>query len=499
MLEQRLKYRTTGVIIGLLFLAMALQTVVVMFLNLRDAVDREIAWTKLRMEQAGRMSGIVASVGAGEESLEKQLLKLIYDAECTTIFIKGNASAHGSCNFGKKLADLTKQAFEHGVTKIDHGGIGWHLFSLRSDAILVSVPVMGEKGEPLAALGVEHSLVPIYSKLGTTSKISLVYLFLNLIIFATIGFFRMAKLIFRPMDKLVGLAESYRPQGEAGWQLTGNLGVFRTLSTSLNSMLSRIESDNRKLRASVEELEKLNRELVENQNLMIRSEKLASIGRLSAGLAHEIGNPLAIIQGYLELLDRHDLDPDERHLFAEKAGVELERLKKLIRQMLSFARPVDDELESLDIHKRLDEVVEFVNFEKKSDSFRVMKNYNALEATIVSDPHGIRQVVLNCLLNAFDAIQETGQEENVITITTTDIVGNGAGGVRISIVDTGCGIPEENLANLFDPFYTTKEAGRGTGLGLFVCHTIMEKLEGRIEMKNSPAGGAEVVIELPKK
>jgi two-component system NtrC family sensor kinase len=165
--------------------------------------------------------------------------------------------------------------------------------------------------------------------------------------------------------------------------------------------------------------------------------------------------------------------------------------------MLNFARHTAAELEPVDIHQLLDEVVELVRFEKKFESCQVEKNYTAANATIKSDSQGLRQVILNCLLNSLDAMQEKVKGKKIIRLGTAEVVDeDGQGRLSISILDSGDGISRENLANVFDPFFTTKEVGKGTGLGLFVCYAIIEQLGGRIEVQNHPAGGAEVVIEL---
>ncbi|KJS01777.1 MAG: hypothetical protein VR65_07595 [Desulfobulbaceae bacterium BRH_c16a] len=130
---------------------------------------------------------------------------------------------------------------------------------------------------------------------------------MNVIIFSSLGFFRIVRIFIRPLDKLVLKAENYYPDEQSLFPFGDDESAFRKLSISLNALIDRIKRDNRSLRSTVSELENANKELKEKNDMVVRSEKLASAGRLSAGLAHEIGNPLSIIQGYVELLGREEV------------------------------------------------------------------------------------------------------------------------------------------------------------------------------------------------
>lgn len=497
MTEPKLNYKIIGVISILLLLSMSLQSMVLLFLNLRTALQADVRQAALHLEHSAKYLGRISSNSSYSFSDVYFELSNKTDPLCTAIYKDNSISFNGSCYFSSELTQLATASFNQQVTKIGYEGLGWHVLSMRSETVLITTPVRDMNGEIIASIGTVRSLLPIYKEFTEDAKVALIYLLVNLLVFTAIGFFRLMKYIFRPMEKLVELTETYRAEDDSGLLLSENTGVFRTLTVSLNSMLSRIESDNKQLRHSVAELEKLNNELKQNQNIMLRTEKLASIGRLSAGLAHEVGNPLAIIQGYIELLNRSDLSEEERNEFAQKADVELDRLKKIIKQMLNFARPIEAVTEAVNIHQVIDEVVEFIQIEKKLNDCKVEKHYEAQNNQLGSDPNGLRQVFLNCLLNAIDSMEES-PGENTITIYTRDIVNETEDGVQIIIKDSGKGIDQENLEKIFDPFFTTKEIGKGTGLGLFVCHTILERLQGQIQITNCENQGAEVIIELPK-
>jgi hypothetical protein len=233
--------------------------------------------------------------------------------------------------------------------------------------------------------------------------------------------------------------------------------------------------------------------------MVVRSEKLATAGRLSAGLAHEIGNPLSIIQGYAELLARDDLGQEERQRFSDKAQQELDRIKRLIGRLLDFARPGEREPVQVAVHSLLDDVVAFLSVEKNFSGCRVRKEYLATGDQVVVDRDALRQVLINCLLNALDAVSGQNEREAELIITTAvENEGSTGSTLVIGVADNGSGIAAEDLPNVFDPFFTTKEGGRGTGLGLFVCHTIMERLGGTITISpRAPLDGAEVRLTLP--
>ena len=273
---------------------------------------------------------------------------------------------------------------------------------------------------------------------------------------------------------------------------------FRKLSTRLNTLFERIERDNRTLRQNVRELEGVNAELQEKNDLVIRSEKLATAGRLSAGLAHEIGNPLAIIMGYLELLARDDLSASEKTQFSQKSQQELDRIQRLIQQLLDFAGPIPSESETVSVNGLIRDVVDFVSLEKTVNTYSITTTFFTEDDVVVADKDGLRQVLINCLFNAVDATADMEETARKIAITTSLLQSTMLEAhFVICIQDNGTGIAVEELGNVFDPFFTTKEVGKGTGLGLFVCHTIMERLAGTITLRNLIPTGVEVKIVLP--
>ena len=213
---------------------------------------------------------------------------------------------------------------------------------------------------------IETPLEPIYQQIRDDWKIVIYYILINLIIFSSIGFFRMYKLILKPIDRLVDISEKFSPGTDLSFY-SGNLNnEFSKLSHGLNRMIGRIRDDNKALSGTVAELETANRELKRNETEMIRTEKLASVGRLAAGLAHEIGNPLGIIQGYVDMLGTSELTDQEKIQFSDRANSELQRIDKLIHQLLDISHKADRGGTTIQVQQLLGKVLDFFSLQKKN-------------------------------------------------------------------------------------------------------------------------------------
>jgi signal transduction histidine kinase len=269
---------------------------------------------------------------------------------------------------------------------------------------------------------------------------------------------------------------------------------------ALNSMLLRIEVDRQQLKKTVNSLEEANKELIQTQNEMVVAEKLAAVGRLSAGLAHEIGNPLGIIQGYVELLQQADVSAKDRHQFAQRALDELERINRLIRQLLDFARATPKPFENFSLNQLLIELREMFVAQYSDSKIKLFIEVGN-DCNLEGDRDGIKQVLLNCLLNAADSIDSCERDiARSITITVSSQMNtDNEVLVLIRIEDSGHGISADQQDFLFEPFYSTKASGKGTGLGLFVSHSIIENHNGRMWIEGKERNGAAVTIEVPQK
>jgi signal transduction histidine kinase len=219
---------------------------------------------------------------------------------------------------------------------------------------------------------------------------------------------------------------------------------------------------------------------------------------LAAGLAHEIGNPISVVQGYLGLLSQTDLNDGERKEFALRSEKELARIDQLVRQLLDYSRVNTGEQSEVSMHDLLDAMVAMLRSQPSMRDISFQFSFAAAEDTVLADPNQVQQVLLNCFFNAADALHVESSSSKLIKIETENIVDeDGSKKIRISLQDNGTGMNEDILANVFDPFFTTKEPGKGTGLGLSVAHSLIEGMGGTMRLESKSGAGTVVIFVLP--
>lgn len=231
---------------------------------------------------------------------------------------------------------------------------------------------------------------------------------------------------------------------------------------------------------------------------LIQSQKLAAIGELSSGIAHEINNPLAIIGQEVEWIhhlmregaEKGGSPSEDLKDSLREIGQQVERCREITHKLLDFARKQEPLMQVVDINRLIEDMVRLVEREASLHNVRLERRYGEALPSVRTDAPLVRQVVLNILNNASYAIQKDG----VITIETR---AQGSMWVEIAVSDTGCGISKDHLDKIFDPFFTTKPMGKGTGLGLSICHGIIERLGGRISVDSEVGRGTTFTIQLP--
>jgi signal transduction histidine kinase len=231
------------------------------------------------------------------------------------------------------------------------------------------------------------------------------------------------------------------------------------------------------------------RNLKRIQNQFIQSEKLASLGQLAAGAAHEINNPLTAILGYSDVMIEDGTASDNSRRLAEKIREQARRTKALVTKLISFAQPVPAERTLLDVNTILSSALELRRLDLMGKNIRIDLDAKSNLPGVNGDANQLLQVFFNIISNAVDALEEVGG--GALTVHTSRETTN----VIIEFSDTGPGIKEPHL--VFDPFYTTKPAGKGTGLGLSICYGLVKEHGGQISCFNRPGGGATFRIELP--
>jgi len=221
----------------------------------------------------------------------------------------------------------------------------------------------------------------------------------------------------------------------------------------------------------------------------IQSEKLAEVGRLSAGIAHEVNNPLAVISYAAQLLLREEELPPFQKELAERIDSEVDRLKTLTGSLLSFSRAREMVRREIDLNEVLRDVLRLVRYELTRHAIRLEEDFAELPA-IQADPNKLKQVFINLLMNASQAMPDGG----TLSVRTALVAGEE---VEAVVTDTGPGIPADVRERIFEPFFSTKREGEGTGLGLYICRNIVLEHEGRLLLESVPGQGATFRVVLP--
>jgi two-component system, NtrC family, sensor kinase len=354
-------------------------------------------------------------------------------------------------------------------------------------ALLVIVP----RGERSCAIA-----ITLHAASGRAPLVRLVALYtgvvgLALLVFAYLA---MTRLVVRPVVALSNAAGRVASGGRSLEIPEVGAAELRELAASLREMTERLLADEEALRGKVRELETTTHELASAQETLIRSERLASVGRLAAGMAHEIGNPLAALLGLEELLMTADLPPDERRDVLVRMKRETERIHRVLRDLLAFSRtktPETAEQGRADVSSVLAEVLALLGPQKEMRDIEIGSDVPKDVPAVAIPPERLQQVLLNLLLNAADEVPRPGGKVGVTAKQDGELV-------VIEVDDNGPGIAKSVHDKLFEPFFTTKEVGKGTGLGLAVCRGVIEAAGGTIVAGESPSGGARFSIRLPR-
>jgi signal transduction histidine kinase len=270
------------------------------------------------------------------------------------------------------------------------------------------------------------------------------------------------------------------------------------------NLSARIDLDRRdEFGMLAESFNRMTQELREHQQRIIQSEKMASLGQLAAGVAHEINNPIGVILGYTKVL-LAEMRPGDR-LYEELKAVaeEAQQCQRIVNELRNFSRPTELVTEAVDAREVADEALDRVERAEKTGASRitVAKDYGTSPQIMTADRGKLREVVVNIIQNAVDAMPEGGRIRVAVRGPETREPGENAEGapvdfVIIEIADTGCGISEQDLKRIFEPFFSTK--ARGMGLGLAICHSIVKAHKGFIDVKSEPGRGTTFAICIPR-
>lgn len=403
------------------------------------------------------------------------------------------------------LLNLAIKALKNDENSFSLPRLLWGTLSSTHGYLFLAHPLK-DGNNTCGAASVKINMEDTYHALRVSYKIILLYIFLNTLVFTLVGFYLIHRILIRPINNLVSKAEDFK-EGDTFLPFPSlKQNEFGRLSQAITMMVEGLDKNRAQLQRNIGELEKTNVKLTKAQDEILRSEKLASVGRLASGVAHEIGNPIGTIFGYLGLL-KETADQSERMDYIIRIEGEIERINRIIRDLLDFSRPSKGIPEFVSFHQALYDVIEMLKPQRFMSDIDIDLDLSAKKDTVFIDPDKLKQLLLNIIMNSVDAMdtEEAGLENNnkkisiktiLVTNTAEDAL-KSEDNINIEFTDNGRGISPEELDRIFDPFFTTKDPGKGTGLGLSVSLRIIEDAGGTIKIKSKKGDGTTVMITLP--
>ncbi len=352
---------------------------------------------------------------------------------------------------------------------------------------------IGAPGEALAVLRLELPLGEVQRLIGSSQQLIMLYIGLDALLIVVVGFFLLTRLIVRPIGVISAATERVADGDLSRGVAVRASNEIGTLAQNFDVMVARLREQRDALESRLSELAEANRALEDAQREVLRSEKMATIGALATGIAHEVGNPLAAVIGLAELLgERESLSGEEIDDIVARIEREMSRISGIIASLLDYARVSASEAEVVDVHTPLVAAVALCSHHPRGRYLGVDVPEWEAATPVVASENRLVQVFLNLLLNAADATEGTGRVE----VTVEAVADGGEDWVRVEVSDDGPGIPEPLLSSIFTPFVTTKSAGEGTGLGLAICERIVEGYGGRLTVSSTPGDGATFTVWL---
>ncbi|MGZ3749297.1 MAG: sensor histidine kinase, partial [Pseudobdellovibrionaceae bacterium] len=391
------------------------------------------------------------------------------------------------------------------------------------------------QGKIIGGIQMEVFIGDLMTNLLESQKIIAITVIFDAIVLIIFGSFLLSRVLVKPIKDLVRLTQKIS-EGDFSQKIEEtSKNEIGKLIGSFNRMVERLKENQESLENYLESLEATNKQLKQAQEELIRSEKLASIGRFAAGVAHEVGNPLGAVLGYTSLLKKEGVDREESKDYLKRIEEEIERINKIVRELLDFARPSKSEIREVEINKIIESTLSLLSHQKNFKNIETQLDLQSDLPLIKGDESQLSQVFINIILNAIDAMPTGG----ILQIQTQDHVleylysdrfqrisfprrksdpvesdyshlrksdpfsallrkfSKGDRLVKVRIADTGSGIEKKDLENIFDPFFTTKPPDKGTGLGLSISLKIVESLGGEIRVESTVGKGTAFEVYFP--
>jgi two-component system NtrC family sensor kinase len=391
------------------------------------------------------------------------------------------------------------------------------------------------QGRIIGGIQMEVFIGDLMATLLESQRIILITVLFDALVLIIFGSFLLSRVLVKPVKDLLRLTKRIS-DGDFSQKIeVTSKNEMGQLIGSFNRMIERLKENQDSLNKYLESLETANKQLKQAQEELIRTEKLATIGRFAAGVAHEVGNPLGAILGYTGILKKGRIDSEETTDYLKRIEDEIERINKIVRELLDFARPSKLEIREVEINKIVENTLSLLSYQKDFKNIVTRLDLQPDLPLINGDESQLSQVFINIILNAIDAMPNGGKlqiqtEGHIVDYFHGDFsqltdpprrksdpvesdysylrksdplptsfkkFSKGDRLVKVRISDTGVGIKKEDLENIFDPFFTTKAPDKGTGLGLSISLKIVESLGGEIRVESEEGKGTSFEIYFP--
>ena len=453
---------------------------------------------------------------------------VVVDPEMRAIAGKGGESLGQSYS-----NEPMRKSLQSGLTGTEIKKSGGFLSS-QYETLTLYAPLWVQ-GKIVGGIQMEVPIGDVMVQLLTSQRMILISVIVDAIILVIFGSFLLSRVLVKPLKDLVRLTQKIS-EGDFNEKIEGaSANESGQLISSFNRMTERLRENQANLENHVRSLESANKQLKQAQEELIRTEKLASIGRFAAGVAHEVGNPLGAILGYASMLEKESIEREEAKDYLRRIQKEIERINRIVRELLDFSRPSKSEILKVDLNKVIENTLSLISYQKDFRNIETQLELHTNLPRVEGDESQLSQVFINIILNAVDAMPLGGSlriqtEEYVVEDFFVNdfqrlfaprrkgdpvesdysrlrrpnplaaILGKFSRGdllVRVRISDTGTGIKKEDLERIFDPFFTTKPPDKGTGLGLSISLRIVESMGGAMRVESDVGKGSSFEIYFP--
>lgn len=327
------------------------------------------------------------------------------------------------------------------------------------------------------------------ARLNRSRQLLAAYFALNFFMLLGLGSYILSRIVVNPINRLLS-ATGKITGGHYGQRLhVSGSAELALLAESFNEMSTTLQNKDRQVLEHVNALERVNKDLRQAREEAVRTEKMASIGLLAAGMAHEIGTPLASIMGYAELVAAEQPDHPALQDYSKRISDDCARIDRIVRGLLDYSRPRIPSVVTTDVRHVITASLELLTQQGAFKHLNVSMSIEDGLPAAKADPYQLQQVLVNLLLNSRDALADNGVLLVSARLEREQLC--------IDVQDNGAGIAKEHIKYIFDPFFTTKPPGKGTGLGLAIAARIIEGFGGRITVLSSPETGTCFTVWLP--